>query len=1090
MGVVSVLDDDANNLVDKLVYDLNGNPIGKVGADGMVYDSVGKIIGRTNFDGSVVDLQGKRIGSVPKTNIIMAKNGTMKGKVEPRRAIFDGAGRIIGYVNDKGDVVDMAGNNIDAKVLADGTIVDSTGRSLGTLRQADFLVDNQGNAIGFVGTDGTLYDIAGGAIGSVDKSGNIIDRNGNVLGSIQRPSAGILRSGSYVSAGGAVLPSRGTSVYDTNGNLIGSVGTDGQVRDTKGNVIGRVNEDGTVVDNSGRVIGATGASTAYTGQRVYDASGNTIGMVDADGMIKDSMGRIVGRVLSDGTAVSLSGRKVGGAGSPAFTGQTVYDARGNAIGTVDKNGIIRDAYSNAVGRVDRNGIAYSLDGARRLGFATGNVFPEYQGGAVYDNSGRVIGTVGTDGMVRDASGQIMGRISSDGSVVDSVGRTIGRAERPSAGGVASYIGQKVLDSSGRVIGTVGTDGMVRDTSGQVVGRIDPAGSVVDNAGMTIGKAERASPSAGATYVGQRVFDNEGKLIGTVGADGQVRDASGQVVGEVMTDGSVVDSNGRTIGKTISTAAYLGQKIYDDNGNLVGTVGADGQVRDASGQVVGKVLANGRVVNEKGRTIGRVASSPASYIGQKVYDTAGNLIGSVGKGGRVLDEDGNVIGRVLADGVVVDEEGKAIGQISTLDSSLPSFGGEGKTDTAFMGRTISPTVFDNLGAFGDYGSKSLGKGGGFGPGERYSSERVAQLNALQQARRSSASWGKFQAPEFKGTSEFKDKDWSRIGFGKVLSSRPVNMNRVIVKGKAIPAVLVNSVDSRFSTIPVTAVVERNIYASDGRNIVIPAGSWLVGTSDGSGELGGYVAKVEIEWTRLVRPDGVAFALTGNTGDAMGRGGVPGYLDRRLFDKYFTPLVSEIGADLVTIAMASSKSSTIADSGAVSTSDRQQAYEDARSNWTETSREIVRQILKDYTDIAAVINIPSGTRLTAFAEEDLWLILPEEVEDLSYTPKNVKPLIRKDAAAASTPAPTYTDESSRLTSGGTGAGSLSGGTYQVPAAQQQQPRQTPLIAPSNQQQQQQQNVPVYNPPGAAPIAGTGASGTESSAPQGQASVPRLF
>ena len=185
MGVVSVLDDDANNLVDKVVYDLNGNPIGKVGSDGMVYDAVGKIIGRTNFDGSVVDLQGRRIGSVPKTNIIVAKNGTMKGKVEPRRAIFDNAGRIIGYVNDKGDVVDMAGNKIDAKVLADGTVVDSTGRSLGALRQADFLVDNQGNAIGFVGTDGTLYDIAGSAIGSVDRSGNIIDKNGNVLGSIQ-----------------------------------------------------------------------------------------------------------------------------------------------------------------------------------------------------------------------------------------------------------------------------------------------------------------------------------------------------------------------------------------------------------------------------------------------------------------------------------------------------------------------------------------------------------------------------------------------------------------------------------------------------------------------------------------------------------------------------------------------------------------------------------------------------------------------------------------------------------------------------------------------------------------------------------------
>jgi len=696
--------------------------------------------------------------------------------------------------------------------------------------------------------------------------------------------------------------------------------------------------------------------------------------------------------------------------------------------------------------------------------------------------------VSADGIVRDASGQIVGRVDSDGRVVDGSGQIVGRAERAITEGSASYVGQKIYNDAGRLIGTVSADGTVRDASGQIVGRVNPDGRVLDSTGRAIGRAERASSAAAAVYAGQKVFDNDGKLLGTVGADGQVRDASGQIVGSVRADGTVVDFGGRAIGKTISTAAYLGQKIYDDNGNVIGTVGADGQVRDASGQVVGKVLANGRVVDEKGRTIGRVASSSASYAGQTVYDASGRILGTVGKGGRVLDEKGNVIGRILADGTVVDDEGKAIGQVSTLDSALPSFGGQGTTDSAFMGRTISPTVFDNLGAFGDYGNKSLGKGGGFGPGERYSSERVAQLNALQQARRSNAVWGKIQAPAFKGTSAFKDKDWSSIGFGKILSSRPVDMNRVIVKGKAIPAVLVNSVDSRFSTIPVTAVVERNIYASDGRNIVIPAGSWLVGTSDGSGELGGYVAKVEIEWNRLVRPDGVAFALTGNTGDAMGRGGVPGYLDRRLFDKYFTPLVSEIGADLVTIAMASSKSSTIADSGAVSTSDRQQAYEDARDNWTETSREIVRQILKDYTDIAAVINIPSGTRLTAFAEEDLWLVLPEEVEDVSSTPKNVKPLIKKDAAAASAPAPTYTDNSSQLTSGGTGTGTLSGGTYQVPAAQQQ-PKQTPLIAPSNQPSQ---NVPVYNPPGAptGSTAGTGTGGSGASAPQGQTSVPRLF
>ena len=276
------------------------------------------------------------------------------------------------------------------------------------------------------------------------------------------------------------------------------------------------------------------------------------------------------RALKDvGIKVLLAGLEPPEHLAASYAGQTVYDIGGNAIGTVDRNGVIRDAYGNAMGRVDRNGIAYSLDGSRRLGFAAGNIAAEYQGVAVYDNSGRRIGTVSADGIVRDASGQIVGRVDSDGRVVDGSGQIVGRAERAITEGSASYVGQKIYNDAGRLIGTVSADGTVRDASGQIVGRVNPDGRVLDSTGRAIGRAERASSAAAAVYAGQKVFDNDGKLLGTVGADGQVRDASGQIVGSVRDDGTVVDFGGRAIGKTISTAAYLGQKIYDDNGNVIG-----------------------------------------------------------------------------------------------------------------------------------------------------------------------------------------------------------------------------------------------------------------------------------------------------------------------------------------------------------------------------------------------------------------------------------------------------------------------------------------------------------------------------------------
>lgn len=52
--------------------------------------------------------------------------------------------------------------------------------------------------------------------------------------------------------------------------------------------------------------------------------------------------------------------------------------------------------------------------------------------------------------------------------------------------------------------------------------------------------------------------------------------------------------------------------------------------------------------------------------------------------------------------------------------------------------------------------------------------------------------------------------------------------MIFADKPIPAVIARSIDSNNPT-PVTAFVERNVYAEEGRNVVIPAGSRLMGNA---------------------------------------------------------------------------------------------------------------------------------------------------------------------------------------------------------------------------------------------------------------------
>ena len=215
--------------------------------------------------------------------------------------------------------------------------------------------------------------------------------------------------------------------------------------------------------------------------------------------------------------------------------------------------------------------------------------------------------------------------------------------------------------------------------------------------------------------------------------------------------------------------------------------------------------------------------------------------------------------------------------------------------------------------------------------------------------------------------------------KSVSTWPVDMSRMILKDKAIPAVLSRSIDSRYMSVPVSAIVERHIYAEDGRNIIIPAGSKLIGRVTGSpGE--NRVAKVEISWERLVRPDGGSFTMQAVSGDAQGRGGVAGYLDEMFLARYGKPVLQSSVVSAISYLIASDETVTQNENyGTSSQSDRAQAAQQARQNFIDDMELIFNQMIEDSSAIPPIVFIPSGTRLTVFAMEDLWLRSEQDDED---------------------------------------------------------------------------------------------------------------
>ena len=471
--------------------------------------------------------------------------------------------------------------------------------------------------------------------------------------------------------------------------------------------------------------------------------------------------------------------------------------------------------------------------------------------------------------------------------------------------------------------------------------------------------------------------------------------NGNVIGRINENGEFVGLDGKVKGKVAKDGYIVGDDGYlrDANGNIIGRVMPDGTVVDMNGNVIGRINENGEFVGLDGKVKGKVVGrrpgtswySKPFQIGAipniGVVDEAelrkyrkslgialtpdGEYLGDIMEDGTVIDKKGNVVGKKMPDGLIIDDDGTLIGieEVEKPDSS---------------GMFVPAGTFGPGGAYGTGMGPggNLGPGGGFGPGERYDPQRAAALAAAQNQRRQAMSVGRISSNIRPEAFDGYQKNWDEQGISKAVSSWRVNLSEMIFADKPIPAVIARSIDSNNPT-PVTAFVERNVYAEEGRNVVIPAGSRLMGTLGGltaGSETTSDSAKVQITWERLIRPDGSLFVFQGITGDAQGRGGALGYLDEQLFKKYTLPIMTTALTSYTSYLMATDDDST---SETTETS-RQQAANDARQNFLQDMNRVFEQILADKTNIKPLTYVPAGTRIIVYPNIDLWLRTPERDE----------------------------------------------------------------------------------------------------------------
>ena len=126
----------------------------------------------------------------------------------------------------------------------------------------------------------------------------------------------------------------------------------------------------------------------------------------------------------------------------------------------------------------------------------------------------------------------------------------------------------------------------------------------------------------------------------------------------------------------------------------------------------------------------------------------------------------------------------------------------------------------------------------------------------------------------------------------------NPATTIPQGSVIQAVLETALDSTRAG-PARAIVSRDVRGFDGTRVLIPRGSRLYG--EYKSDVSSGQNRAMIQWTRLMRPDGVVIALDSPSADPLGRAGVQGKVNSHFFAQFGSSLLQStlnLGVGLAT------------------------------------------------------------------------------------------------------------------------------------------------------------------------------------------------
>lgn len=213
----------------------------------------------------------------------------------------------------------------------------------------------------------------------------------------------------------------------------------------------------------------------------------------------------------------------------------------------------------------------------------------------------------------------------------------------------------------------------------------------------------------------------------------------------------------------------------------------------------------------------------------------------------------------------------------------------------------------------------------------------------------------------------DRNSKYLNAASNLASRSAKARRIeridamITEGTLIPGILETAINSDLPG-QIRAITSQDVYSFDGRRILIPTGTRLIG--EYQSEITRGQKRIFVIWTRLIRDDGVSVRLDSIGADGLGRSGLTGHVDNKFRERFGASIMLSIvgaGASYLT-GYGSERASGNGD-------DAERGAELARETIAETFSNMANTVLSENLRIAPTINVPQGERIFVYVRQDL-------------------------------------------------------------------------------------------------------------------------